>query len=121
MEPLVKFKTFGGICFDTQHAFASGYDLRDKQVVAATFKQFDKIIGLKYLKMSHINDSKIEFGGKKDRHEHIGEGKIGERGFFAILEFFVSLSLDMPLIFETEHDKVKIDIELLKELRNKIR
>src|SRR6185369_15817708 len=60
MEPLVKFKTFGGICFDTQHAFSSGYDIRDPKSVAETFKKFDKAIGLKWLRMSHINDSKIE-------------------------------------------------------------
>ncbi len=121
MKPLVKFKTFGGICFDTQHAFASGYDLRDADAVEQTFKSFDKIIGLKWLKMSHINDSKIEFGGKKDRHEHIGQGKIGETGFKALLEFFASKSLDMPLIFETEHDKVEKDMEILKKLRNNLK
>lgn len=119
MEPLVKFKTFGGICFDTQHAFASGYDIRDDKSVAETFKKFDKVIGLKWLKMSHINDSKIDLGGKKDRHEHIGDGKIGEKGFEALIGFLASRSLDMPLIFETEHDKVKIDIEVLKKLRDK--
>ncbi len=141
MKPLVKFKTFGGICFDTQHAFASGYDLRDDAAVSSVFKKFDKIIGLKWLKMSHINDSKIDLGGKKDRHEHIGDGKIGEKGFGALIRYFGTLSvasnatsppkgernndafgavgLDMPLIFETEHDKVKADIEILKKLRNK--
>jgi deoxyribonuclease-4 len=121
MEPLLKFKTFGGICFDTQHAFASGYDLRDDKAVAATFKQFDKTIGLKWLKMSHINDSKIELGGKKDRHDHIGDGKIGKDGFLALLKYFKSKALDMPLIFETEHDKVKIDIEILKKLRDSLK
>ncbi|MDR3642418.1 MAG: deoxyribonuclease IV [Candidatus Doudnabacteria bacterium] len=120
MKPLVKFKTFGGICFDTQHAFASGYDIRDKKSVAETFKKFNEIIGLKWLKMSHINDSKIELGGKKDRHDHIGDGKIGEKGFLALIRYFETLSLDMPLIFETEHDKVERDMEILKKLRNKI-
>ena len=141
MEPLIKYKTFGGICFDTQHAFASGYDLRDEKSVKETFKQFDKAIGLKWLKMSHINDSKIEFGGKKDRHEHIGDGNIGEKGFGALIRYFNNLSRpsgalgapspslgegnkvafgSMPLILETEHDKVKKDIEILKKLRNKI-
>ena len=88
--------------------------------LAETFKKFDKIIGLKWLKMSHINDSKIDFGGKKDRHEHIGEGKIGENGFLSLLEFWKSKKLDMPLILETEHDKVEEDIGILKKLRNKI-
>ena len=118
MKPLVKFKTFGGICFDTQHAFASGYDLRDKAAVSSVFKKFDKVIGQKWLKMSHINDSKIDLGGKKDRHEHIGDGKIGEKGFAALISYFSSLRVDMPLIFETEHDKVKIDIGILKSIRD---
>ena len=84
MEPLLKFKTFGGICFDTQHAFSSGYDLRTTDAILSTFKQFDKVIGLKWLKMSHINDSKVDLGGKKDRHEHIGDGKIGDVSQFPI-------------------------------------
>jgi deoxyribonuclease IV len=131
MEPLIKFKTFGGICFDTQHAFASGYDLRDELSVKETFKKFDKIIGLKWLKMSHINDSKIELGGKKDRHDHIGDGKIGEKGFGALMLCLKTLTPtlsqrereknDFLLILETEHDKVKKDIEILRKLRNKMK
>lgn len=126
MEPLTKFKTFGGICFDTQHAFASGYDLRDIDVIKETFKKFDQIIGLKWLKMSHINDSKIDLASHKDRHDHIGEGKIGIDGFQAMLDFFslkpktYNLEPTFPLILETKHDKVKADIEILKKLRNKI-
>ncbi len=126
MEPLVKFKTFGGICFDTQHAFSSGYDLRTPEAVVDTFRQFDKVIGLKYLRMSHINDSKIELGGRKDRHEHIGQGLIGEDGFRALLQFCQrsivkgQLSASLPLILETEHDTVEKDIKLLKSLRDSL-
>lgn len=118
MEPLLKFKTFGGICFDTQHAFSSGYDLRTPDAVAETFKKFDKVIGLKYLRMSHINDSKADLGGRKDRHEHIGDGHIGTKGFQAFISYLKTKGLDLPLILETEHDKVKLDIEKLKKLRN---
>ncbi len=121
MQPLVKFKTFGGICFDTQHAFSSGYDLRNLKAVEETFKQFDKIIGLKWLKMSHANDSKTDLAGKKDRHDHIGEGKIGKGGFEAILKYLSKVKKeDFPLILETEHDKVETDIKILKSLRDKI-
>jgi deoxyribonuclease-4 len=127
MEPLVKLPGFGGICFDTQHAFSAGYDLRDAKSVTETFKKFDKVIGLKWLRMSHINDSKTELNGKKDRHDHIGDGKIGQKGFAAILEFISQMSnvkgqksSAFPLILETEHDKVDKDIEILKKLRNKI-
>ena len=126
MEPLVKYKTFGGICFDTQHAFSGGYDLRTPEAVKQTFKQFDKEIGLKWLKMSHLNDSKPELGARKDRHDHIGEGKIGKGGFKAMLEFWdAKLKLpkksSFPLILETEHDKVKADIKILKSLRDKFK
>lgn len=124
MEPLKKFETFGGICFDTQHAFASGYDLRGKHAIEDTFETFDKVIGLKWLKMSHINDSKVDFGSKKDRHEHIGEGQIGEKGFVELLKFWSGAGKSpknslFPLILETEHDKVETDIKILKKLRDK--
>lgn len=138
MGALVKFKTFGGICFDTQHAFSSGYDLRDAKSVAGTFKKFDKVIGLKWLKMSHINDSKVDLAGHKDRHDHIGDGKIGSDGFQALLQYFgnwklparhrllpkasaggeIGNSSAMLLILETKHDKVKTDIKILKDLRD---
>src|SRR5258708_4684219 len=113
MKPLLKFQAFGGVCFDTQHAFSSGYDLRTTETVAETFKKFDKAIGLKYLKMSHINDSKVNLGERRDRHEHIGEGQIGEQGFGALLHYLDASPIlnkkgvgEFPLILETEHDKV---------------
>lgn len=114
-------KGFGGVCFDTQHAFGSGYDLRTPQSVAKTFSVFDKIIGLKYLKTMHTNDSKVEFASHKDRHEHIGHGKIGKKGFSAILGFLAKKKLDIPLILETEHDMVEQDIALMKTLKNKVK
>ncbi len=121
VQALKKYKTFGGICFDTQHAFASGYDLRNKAAVKKTFADFEKQIGLKYLQMSHCNDSKVELGSHKDRHEHINEGLIGKTGFAEILSFFKALEQKSKqqklLILETEHDKVKEDIKLLKKLR----
>jgi len=80
MDPLIKFKTFGGICFDTQHAFASGYDLRDESSVRETFKKFDKAIGLKWLKMSHINDSKIDLAAKKTATSISARGELEKRG-----------------------------------------
>jgi deoxyribonuclease-4 len=118
---LKKNKGFGGVCFDTQHAFGSGYDLRTKLAVTNTFDKFDKIIGLEFLKMSHVNDSKVELGSHKDRHEHIGEGAIGKKGFEAFLEFLKSKKLDIPLILETEHDKVETDIKMLKKLRDSLK
>lgn len=121
MEGVKKHKGFGGICFDTQHAFGSGYDLRTPEAVKKTMAKFNSVIGLEYLKMMHTNDSKVDFGSHRDRHEHIGHGKIGKNGFKAILEFLASKKLDIPLILETEHDMVEQDIELMKTLRNKVK
>ena len=103
------------VCFDTQHAFGSGYDLRDESAVLETFEKFDKLIGLKRLKMSHCNDSKIELGGHKDRHEHIGEGLIGTKGFKALLSN-PKLS-HVNFYCETEHGRVMEDIAKLKKIR----
>lgn len=104
-----------GVCFDTAHAFASGYDLRTKEAVDETFATFDKLIGLKRLKMSHCNDSKVELGARKDRHEHLGEGFIGKKGFEAIVHHPKLQHLNLYL--ETEHDKVVEDLQILKKIR----
>ncbi len=107
-----------GICFDTQHAFASGYDLRDKKSVEDTFAKFDKLIGLKRLVVSHCNDSKVDFNEHKDRHEHLGEGKMGLKGFEAIVKHPKLQHLD--LILETPiDDGVERDLALLKKFRGK--
>lgn len=119
MDPVKDAPGFGGICFDTQHAFGSGYDLRTPEAVKLTFAKFDKNIGLSWLKMSHTNDSKVDFGSHRDRHEHIGDGQIGISGFAAFLSFLKQKKLALPLILETEHDKVEADIKLLKTLRDK--
>ncbi len=113
---------FGGICFDTQHAFASGYPVNTPDGIRKTFEEFDSEIGLSHLRMSHVNDSKIPLGGKRDRHEHIGAGNIGDDGFAEFFKFIAGLEAktgsEMPLILETEHDKVKEDIEALKRIRS---
>ncbi len=70
-----------GVCFDTCHVFASGYDIRSADAYEDTMAQFDGIIGLDRLKFFHFNDSKFELGKRKDRHAHIGEGFIGLEGF----------------------------------------
>ena len=124
VDVLKKYDGFGGICFDTQHAFASGYDISNADGIKEVFKNFDKVIDLEYLRMSHVNDSKIELGGKKDRHDHIKGGIIGEKGFAEFLKFWKKqdklLKDDAPLILETEHDKVVEDIKILKKLRSKL-
>lgn len=70
-----------GVCMDTCHIFAAGYDIRTPETYAATMAEFDSVVGLERLKFFHFNDSKHELGSNKDRHEHIGRGFIGEQGF----------------------------------------
>lgn len=107
-----------GICFDTAHAFASGYDLRDEKSVAKTFGAFDKIVGLKKLKMSHCNDSKVDIGARRDRHEHLGKGFIGLDGFKAIVAY-KKFNKDFNLYLETDPEGVKEDLKILKKFRKK--
>ncbi len=104
-----------GVCFDTAHAFASGYDLRTKTAVDETLRAFDRTIGLHRLKMSHCNDSKVALGERKDRHEHLGKGYIGAEGFRALMHHPYFSKLNFYL--ETEHDAVLEDLALLRELR----
>ncbi len=70
-----------GTCYDTQHTFAAGYDLRTRESYEAVWKDFDDIVGLNTLKAFHLNDSRKELASRVDRHEHIGQGLIGESAF----------------------------------------
>ena len=88
-----------GICFDTCHAFAAGYDLSNREGVEKTIENLDKNLGLEQLKVIHTNDSKYPLGSRKDRHMHIGEGYIGLEGFKIIVNHKYLKSL--PFILET--------------------
>ncbi|MCP4591233.1 MAG: deoxyribonuclease IV, partial [bacterium] len=74
-----------GICLDTCHAFAAGYELRTPEGYAATMEEFDRVVGLERIEAFHLNDSKGDLGSRKDRHEHIGQGRIGLEGFRHLL------------------------------------
>lgn len=74
-----------GVCLDTCHVFAAGYDLRSPEAYAGTMLSFDETIGLHRLRAIHLNDCKGGLGSRKDRHDHIGKGKIGLEGFRLIL------------------------------------
>lgn len=108
-----------GVCFDTCHAFAAGYDLRTKKNCDDVFSLFDKIIGLEYLKGIHLNDSKKHLHSNVDRHENLGSGFIGNKAFIYIME---DKRFDnIPIILETKNSKKwKSEIEWLKFYSNSI-
>ena len=113
-----------GVCLDTCHIFAAGYDIRTRQAYEKTKKEFDRIIGINNLFVIHLNDSKKELGSKIDRHEHIGKGCIGIQAFLYIVndpDF-----CHIPGIIETPKgkdingkDMYATDINKLKALINK--
>ena len=88
-----------GVCIDTCHAFAAGYDLRSPEAFKRTMQEFDDIVGVKYLKGLHINDSKAPFDSKKDLHQNIGLGFLGLRAFHNVMN--ETRFQDLPLILET--------------------
>ncbi len=101
-----------GVCLDTCHTFAAGFDLRNKEDVGKTLDEFDSVIGLKELKVLHMNDSKNELNSKTDRHQHIGLGKIGNAGFAALLKN--KHLRNLPMIMETPVDEERSDSDNLK-------
>ena len=92
-----------GVCLDTCHIFAAGYDISNEYGYEKTFKDFDKIIGINRLKVFHINDSKTVLGSRVDRHEHIGKGRIGLTAFRLLLND--SRFKNIPMIIETPKGK----------------
>ncbi len=113
---LVEDKKRIGVCFDTQHAFAAGYDLRSEESYAKVWKEFDQIIGIEWLKCFHLNDSKKELGSRVDRHEHIGKGAIGLTAFRCLVND--PRFRDLPMSLETPKEAdLKEDVENLATLR----
>lgn len=106
-----------GVCFDTCHAFALGYDLRTKAAVDKTMGDFDQIIGLERLVLIHANDSKTEFNGRRDRHENIGQGKIGLEGFRALVNQPKLKAIDMILETPGDEDWDRKNLATMKKLR----
>jgi deoxyribonuclease-4 len=108
-----------GVCFDTCHTFAAGYDISTKEGYLETFAAFDKIIGLERLKFFHLNDSKKGLGSRVDRHEHIGKGEIGLEAFRLLMND--PRFTNHPMVLETPKEKdLKKDIENLKVLKSLI-
>jgi deoxyribonuclease-4 len=89
-----------GVCFDTAHTFAAGYELRTREGFEATWAEFDEVLGLAQLKAIHLNDSKKDLGSRVDRHEHIGKGLLGLEPFRLLLND--ARFLGIPMALETD-------------------
>ena len=111
----IEDKSRVGVCFDTCHGFVAGYDLRTANGFDETFRKFDEIVGLKYLRGMHLNDAKKGLGSKVDRHESIGKGELGLDPFIRIMNS--PLFDNMPLILETPDEEIWAEeIKLLYSL-----
>ena len=111
-KPAKKF----GICLDTCHAFVAGYDLRTKDVVKKTMKEFDAAIGLNNLKILHLNDSKGELNSNLDRHNHIGLGEIGKEGLSEVVKTMNKNNI--PIVLETPIDDIRDDFENIRKAKS---
>ena len=108
-------KTRVGVCLDTCHLFASGYDLQTTEAAEFTFSEFDRIVGLKYLRGMHLNDAMQALGSRVDRHAGIGKGTIGMEVFSCIMN--TPAFEEIPLILETpDSDAWSSEISLLYAL-----
>ena len=105
-----------GVCLDTAHVFAAGYDISSEAAIRKTFREFDRVIGLDRLAALHLNDSKTALGSRVDRHEHIGKGKIGLGAFRFIMRD--RRLRKIPKVLETPKGKdLAEDVANLKTLR----
>jgi deoxyribonuclease-4 len=105
-----------GICYDTCHGFAAGYDVRTKRAVDALARKIDTVVGLKRLKGMHLNDCLRDYGSHVDRHWHIGEGKVGLDGFRALLNH--PAFKDVPKIMETPKDSEEDDPRNMRTVKS---
>ena len=105
-----------GVCLDTCHAFVAGYDLRTKESVKETIKEFNDTVGIKNLKILHLNDSKGELNSNRDRHDHIGLGEIGKEGLGEIIK--IMNKNNIPIVLETPIDDIRDDFHNIEEAKS---
>lgn len=104
-----------GVCLDTAHAYAAGYDLSTEEGIEETVNEVEKTIGLDSIKIIHLNDSKAPLGSQKDQHAHLGEGEFERQG----IKNFINHPAfrDLPMIRESPSTHWDRDLKLAKELR----
>ena len=108
-----------GVCLDTAHSFEAGYDLSNQDGIEKTVESFDRLVGLKRLHLLHLNDSKTVLGSRRDRHWHIGKGRIGLEGFRFLVNH-PSLR-HLPGIMETPRKDTVEDLRNMKVIRSLVR
>lgn len=111
LKPAKRF----GVCLDTCHAFAAGYDMRTEKEASSLLEKLNKTIGFENLKILHLNDSRGELGCNLDRHEHIGLGQIGEKGLGYIIKSINRKKI--PIILETPIDERRDDVGNLNKVK----
>jgi deoxyribonuclease-4 len=104
-----------GICVDTCHIYSAGYDINSKENVLKYIKDFDKYIGLKNLKVLHLNNSKTELNSNKDRHDNLDHGHINIEGLSEFIK--LCFKLDIPIILETPNDYIKEDLQIIRDIK----
>lgn len=110
----VKDRSRMGVCLDTQHAFAAGYDLRAEEGYQKVFDEFDRLVGIEWIKAFHLNDSKKELGTRVDRHENIGKGHLGITPFKCLMHDkrfeSIPMSLETPKSEDCHEDKEALEL-----------
>lgn len=114
---LIHDKSRVGVCLDTCHAFAGGYDLRTPEAFAATMDDFERIVGVRYLRALHVNDSKAPFASHRDLHANIGTGFLGLRAFHNVVN--EPRFAGLPLVLETPIEVRDADGQLVKDAKGK--
>jgi deoxyribonuclease-4 len=107
-----EFKDRIKLCIDTCHIFAAGYNLETKKDIKRYLEIFEELIGIRYIYLIHLNDSKVKLGAMKDRHDNIGKGYIGLKGLTEFYKYFKNLGV--PIILETPNNGYVTEIKLLK-------
>jgi deoxyribonuclease IV len=110
----IRHKQWVGFCFDTCHAAVAGYNFTHEEGYREMWRQFDTTLGLEYLKVIHVNDSKKPIGSRVDRHEHIGQGLLGIQSFSLIMND--NRFIHIPKIVETPHEQngIERDLQILR-------
>lgn len=100
-----------GICLDTCHIFSAGYNIKNKESRDIFFDSFNELIGIKHIKLVHLNDSKVPCNSRVDRHENIGKGYIGEKTLRKFAKSFKKINV--PIIIETSYPEIYNDLDII--------